>query len=171
MPEKYHNKFQIISDAHFHVTTLSGCFHRFVPTLCMQYISGHENKEGTSLLSLTSLALCLKNETIDLKIACVLYLLSVMLWCIGNVLFSPLCVSLHMYVCVCLCVSNVCKMWQKSFSCIVKTSVFWCSSKSLILCVFNSMPLDRNTLPKKGLRYNTSAARYHSQLILFYSLM
>uniref|UniRef100_A0A8C7Y093 Neuron navigator 3 n=1 Tax=Oryzias sinensis TaxID=183150 RepID=A0A8C7Y093_9TELE len=28
----------------------------------------------------------------------------------------------------------------------------------LILC-FNSMPLDRNTLPKKGLRYNTSASR------------
>lgn len=71
LPEKYHNKFQIISDAHFHVKTLWGCFHRFVPTLCMQYISGHKNKEGTSLLSLTSLAVCLKNETIDLKIACV----------------------------------------------------------------------------------------------------
>lgn len=43
----------------------------------MQYISGHKNKEG--LLSLTSLAVCLKNETIDLKIACVLYVLSVVL--------------------------------------------------------------------------------------------
>ncbi|XP_031694878.1 neuron navigator 3-like [Anarrhichthys ocellatus] len=28
------------------------------------------------------------------------------------------------------------------------------------------MPLDRNTLPKKGLRYNTSAARAHSQLLI-----
>lgn len=84
-----------------------------------------------------------------------------------NVFFIEcVCVCLH----TCMCVKGrVGKMWRKSFfSCITKTNVLWCSSNSLILC-FNSMPLDRNTLPKKRLRYNTSAARSHSQLFFFYS--
>lgn len=63
------------------------------------------------------------------------------------------------YVAMSLCVYVSNHLYKtKFFSCIRRTfflSDF--SSDLLILLYFNSMPLDRNTLPKKGLRYRTHA--------------
>lgn len=98
---------------------------------------------------------CLKNETVGvvglLSVCCCTVTLFLCCCCF---FFSSTCVCLHVSMCVCVkpfIQNQVFLMYQKNFF----LSDF--SSNLLILLYFNSMPLDRNTLPKKGLRYRTHA--------------
>lgn len=97
---------------------------------------------------------CLKNETIGVVAFLVVCHCPVTPFLSHFVLNFLHCVCLH--VCLCVYVSNrlyitVFLMYQKNFFFVLNDF----SSNWLILLYFNSMPLDRNTLPKKGLRYRT----------------
>lgn len=72
-------------------------------------------------------------------------------WCFFHFLH---CLCLHVSMCVCV------KPFIHDQVFLISLKTFFSSdfsSNLLILLYFNSMPLDRNTLPKKGLRYRTHA--------------
>lgn len=97
---------------------------------------------------------CLKNETIG-----VVGLLSVC--CCTVTLFLCCCFFIFSiaYVSMSLCVYVSNHLYKTKFFSCIRITFFLSdfSSDLLILLYFNSMPLDRNTLPKKGLRYRTHA--------------
>lgn len=91
---------------------------------------------------------CLKNETIG-----------VVALSVCHCPVTPFPVSfLNFLHCVppCLSLFECQTVYTKLFSsCVRRTFFNDCSSNWFILLYFTSMPLDRNTLPKKGLRYRT----------------